>query len=384
MRPIVAGGRAKLYDRKKPAAMSGNFEQARDFFVQGIAHYQAGRFPQAERDFAASLSLLPGRASTLTNLGATRLKLGKFQDAADLLQEALAQEPGNVEALGHRATALAELGEHAQALVCAERALAVDASLAVLWTLRGNLLKELRRFDQARESFEKAIALGADNELNRYFLAGLSGQPPPASPPRDYVEGLFDSYADDFEPHLLHVLNYRAPELLIEPLARDGRSFARALDLGCGTGLCGVLMRPLSGRLDAVDLSANMVARSVARNVYDSVQQADLVEYLRSAARRYELVVAADVFIYVGALEAVFAGVAQAMEKDGVFCFSVESTSDDMDYELRPSLRYAHSPGYIRKLSVQYGFEITRTSAHPIRDDQRSPVPGWFAWLNKL
>jgi predicted TPR repeat methyltransferase len=368
---------------KTPAAMSGNFEQARDFFVQGIAHYQAGRFPQAERDFAASLSLLPGRASTLTNLGATRLKLGKFQDAADLLQEALAQEPGNVEALGHQATALAELGDHVQALACAERALAVDSTIAVLWTVRGNLLKELRRPDEARSCLEKAIALGADNELNRYYLAALSGQAPPANPPRDYVESLFDSYADDFEPHLLHVLNYRAPELLIEPLAREGRTFSRALDLGCGTGLCGVLMRPLSARLDGVDLSANMVSRSTARKVYDSVQQADLVEYLRSAAQRYELVVAADVFIYVGALQAVFAAVAQVMEKGGVFCFSVESASDRLDYELRPSLRYAHSLRYIRKLSEQYGFEIARTSAHPIRDDQRSPVPGWFAWLDK-
>jgi predicted TPR repeat methyltransferase len=182
---------------------------------------------------------------------------------------------------------------------------------------------------------------------------------------------------------LLHVLNYRAPELLIEPLAREGRTFARALDLGCGTGLCGVLMRPLSGRLDAVDLSANMVARSAARKVYDSVQQADLVEYLRTTAEHYDLIVAADVFIYVGALEAVFAGVAQVLEKGGMFCFSVESVAGGLEYELRPSLRYAHSPGYIRKLSEQHGFEIARASAHPIRDDQRSPVPGWFAWLDK-
>ena len=94
--------------------MSSNFEQARQFFVQGLAHYQAGRFAEAERDFAASLALLPGRPSTLTNLGAARLKLGKFQEAADLLEEALAQEPDNAEALGHRATALAELGRQAR------------------------------------------------------------------------------------------------------------------------------------------------------------------------------------------------------------------------------------------------------------------------------
>lgn len=368
---------------KTLAGMSGNFEQAREFFRQGIAHYEAGRFAQAERDFAASLALLPGRVSTLTNLGATRLKLGRIQDAADLLEEALAQEPGNVEALGHRATALAELGDHVQALACAERALVVDPALAAVWTLRANLLKELRRLDEARTCFEKAIALGADSALNRYSLAAVSGQAPPASPPRDYVESLFDSYADDFEPHLVHVLNYRAPDLLIEPLAREGRRFSRALDLGCGTGLCGVLMRPLAAKLDGVDLSANMVARSLARGVYDTVQQADLVEHLRGTPERYDLVVAADVFIYVGALEAVFAAVAQAMDAGGVFCFSVESAPDDADYVLRPSLRYAHSLAYIRKLAAQNAFGVALTSEHPIREDQRTPIPGLFAWLSR-
>lgn len=48
--------------------MPATFEQAKAFFLQGLDHYQAGRFAQAERDFAASLALAPGRVSTLTNL----------------------------------------------------------------------------------------------------------------------------------------------------------------------------------------------------------------------------------------------------------------------------------------------------------------------------
>ncbi|RZJ07432.1 MAG: tetratricopeptide repeat protein, partial [Haliea sp.] len=101
----------RAYHRRSPArpsAMNGTFEQARDFFLEGLAHYQAGRFPQAETSLAASLALLPGRPSTLTNLGATRLKLGRPQGALELLEEALAQEPDNIEALGHRAASLAE------------------------------------------------------------------------------------------------------------------------------------------------------------------------------------------------------------------------------------------------------------------------------------
>lgn len=363
--------------------MSGNFEQAKAFFQQGIAHYEAMRFREAERDFAAALALVPGRASTLTNLGAARLKLGKFQEAADLLEEALAQEPDNVEALGHRAAALAELGDHRSALACIDRALAVQPQLAAGWGMRGNLLKELGRFDEARTSFENAIAQGADTELNRYCLAAVSGHEVPRTAPRHYVESLFDSYAEGFEEHLVAVLNYRAPDVLVAELARLGRRFSRALDLGCGTGLCGVQMRPIADRLDGVDLSGNMVEGAAARKVYDELAQADLVHYLATTQRRYELVLAADVFIYVGALEAVFEGVARVLDAGGVFCFSVEAAPDAHDYQLRPSLRYAHSAGYIRKLAGQYGFEIGRTSEHPIRDDQRTPIPGLFAWLRR-
>ncbi|MBA3771409.1 MAG: tetratricopeptide repeat protein [Ramlibacter sp.] len=363
--------------------MDATFEQARQFFLQGLGHYQAGRFEAAERDFAASLALVPGRASILVNLGATWLKLGKFQRAADLLQEALAQQPDDAQALGHRAAALAELGRPGAALDCAERALVLDPAAAPVWTLRGALLRDLGRTDEAAAAFEQAIARGADVELNRYYLAGLKGGEAPVSAPRQYVQSLFDGYADDFEEHLVDRLNYRAPRVLVAELERRQRRFACALDMGCGTGLCGSLLRPLAEELHGVDLSGNMVERAQARGAYDSVTQADLVQYLAGAARRFDLVVAADVFIYVGTLQAVFAGVAQVMPAAGVFCFSLEACDEGVEFTLRPSLRYAHSFGYIQKLAEQYGFEIGATAGGSIRDDQGKPIPGLFAWLVK-
>src|SRR5688572_23527844 len=96
--------------------MDANFEQAKKFFETGVAHYEAGRFADAETQFAAALALMPGRVSVLTNLGAARLKLGKLQEAAAVLDEALAQEPDNVEALSHCATVMAELGYKQPAL----------------------------------------------------------------------------------------------------------------------------------------------------------------------------------------------------------------------------------------------------------------------------
>ena len=362
--------------------MDGNFEQARNFFLQGLDHYQGERFLDAERCFAASLALLPGRASTLTNLGATRLKLGKHQDAADLLQEAVSQEPDNVEALGHLATALAELGHPTQALDRADQALRLNPQLAPMWSLRGTLFRDMGRLPEARQSFEQAIACGGDTQLNRYYLASVSGQDAPPTAPAEYVQALFDGYAEGFEEHLVEVLNYRAPEILAAELARTGRTFARALDLGCGTGLCGLKLRPLARALDGVDLSANMVERAGQRGVYTELAQADLVSYLDTTQHRYDLVVAADVFIYVGALEAVFAGVARVLDAGGLFCFSVEAAGPDAEQPvLRPSLRYAHSLRYIQKLAGESGFELTATAEHPIRKDQGAPIPGLFAWL---
>jgi len=361
--------------------MSAIFEQAKDFFVQGVGHYQAGRWAQAEASFSASLALLPGRVSTLANLGATRLKLGRPQDALDLLDEALAQDPQDLEALGHSASALAALDRHREASQRLDRLLAIDASSGSAWSLQGSLLKDLGRHEEAAAAFENAIARGADPELNRYFLAALAGRAAPPAPPRHYVQMLFDSYAHGFDQHLVGVLNYRAHQVLARGVQALGRRFASALDLGCGTGLCGALVRPLVERLEGVDLSANMLAQARATGAYDLLAQDDVAHHLQAAQQRYDLVLAADVFIYVGALEPVFAGVADRMDKGGVFCFSVEEGDEDL--ALRSSLRYVHSERSVRALAAAQGFRLLGLERQPIREDQRQPIPGLYAWLQK-
>ncbi|HZY16931.1 MAG TPA: methyltransferase domain-containing protein [Ramlibacter sp.] len=359
--------------------MDARFESARAAFLQGLAHYQAGRFEAAEREFAGSLALVPGRVSTLTNLGATRLKLGRPQDALEVLQQALAQDADNAEALGHLATALAELDRPAEALAAVGRALQLDTAAGAAWLLQATLLREQGRREEAAASYREALARGADPQVARYCLAALSGEPAPPAPPRHYVEQLFDAYAEGFDAHLVEALQYRAPAILVDGLDRS--SFAAALDLGCGTGLCGPLLRPRVQRLVGVDLSANMVDQARRRGAYDQVVQADVAEHLARTPERYELLIAADVFIYVGALDAVFAGAARVLQPGGVFCFSAEAADGQDDLVLRASLRYAHSERYIRMLAGQHGFAVRHVARHPLRIDQGRPVAGLFAWL---
>ncbi|QNB00305.1 methyltransferase domain-containing protein [Massilia sp. Se16.2.3] len=77
--------------------------------------------------------------------------------------------------------------------------------------------------------------------------------------------------------------------------------------MGCGTGLCGPVLRPRSRTLTGVDLSERMLARAAETGLYDSLACADLQAYLDSCHGDVDLVMAADVLVYFGDLAALFA-----------------------------------------------------------------------------
>ena len=407
------------------------FSAAKQQFLTGLDCLDSVRLPEAERHFLAALELLPGRASTLINLAATRLLLGRPGDALASAEAALAAEPDSAEAALHRATALAALSRHSEALIAFDRLLAVDdtqaevwsrqaqtlsalgrpaealrsceRALAIepnapgLWSRYGELLRESARLAEAAHAFEQAIAQGGDPELHGYLLASVGGAAMPPRAPDRYVQALFDGYADDFDRHLVGVLGYQAHAVLTRHLALLARGpFESALDLGCGTGLCGPLVKPQARHLTGVDLSAAMLVKAGALGVYSERVQGDLVSHLRATQRRYDLVLAADVFIYVGELDDAFSAVREATLPGAVFCFTAEvppqratngpapvAGSDMQGVQLLPSLRYAHSEGYLRRLAALHGFTVLDILRQPVRHDQREPIDGLYLYLVK-
>jgi predicted TPR repeat methyltransferase len=294
----------------------------------------------------------------------------------------LARHPAHAEAWLRRGRSLLRLARHDDALASIQKALDLDPTFAEAWTIRGTVLAEQRRNVEAAAAFEQAIAHGGDPQLNGFFLAGVDAAPDPDAPPRHYVETLFDDYAETFDEHLLAVLRYRAHDIQIARLRiLWPRRFRRALDLGCGTGLCGALLQPVADAVDGVDLSANMLAKAAERKIYAELFHADAGEHLHTTARRYDLVVAGDVFIYVGELSPIFAGVARVLEPGGAFCFSAELHDGPGDHALRPSLRYAHSEGSIRRRAAEHGFAVDEIDYRPIREDQQQPIPGLLVYL---
>ena len=111
MEPVTPG-------RPEPAAA---FESAKRLFFEGLAALQAGRLEDAERAFVASLEAVPGRVSTLLNLGTTRLRMHRPIEAIAAADAVLAAQPGDIDALGIRAIALARMGLQEQALAAYDR-----------------------------------------------------------------------------------------------------------------------------------------------------------------------------------------------------------------------------------------------------------------------
>jgi predicted TPR repeat methyltransferase len=396
--------------------MDPKLEQARDWFFQGIEHFEAGRLEPARAAFQTSLTLAPGRPSVLGNLGITLFHLGRLEEAVPLLQQVTSADPDhgdawtclglshanlaqwqdavdalsqasklfpqNAELLVRKGQSLLRLGRAPEAMQAFDRAVAVDPSHANAWSARGNLLRELHQLDDAAACFEKALALGADPELTSYYLASVRGTATPPLPPRRYVESLFDDYAADFQSHVVGSLRYQGYELLLRPLADAKRRFHRALELGCGTGLCAPLISPLVDVLDGVDISQAMLEQAQKLGIYRKLIHADIGSYLEAAEGEVDLVLAADVFIYVGDLADVFRSVRKLLVPGGRFAFTVEAPANDEDLQLLPSLRYAHSERYVRRLAEATGFQVDEIFSAPIRYDQARPLEAMYVYLS--
>jgi predicted TPR repeat methyltransferase len=203
------------------------------------------------------------------------------------------------------------------------------------------------------------------------------------------VRALFDDYAPKFDRHLTRSLAYRGPELIADALRRacskrlrDYR-FGLTLDLGCGTGLMAQELAGLCASIEGVDLSPRMLEKAQKTKLYAALHEGDLVAF--SGGRRAgeaDLVVAADVFVYMAALDAVFRGAHRLLGREGLFAFTVQAHEGE-GYILGEDARYAHSESYLRRLADSAGFDVVILERVSTREDRGVPVPGFLVVLQR-
>ena len=216
-----------------------------------------------------------------------------------------------------------------------------------------------------------------EHQLNA--LQGVSS----SQAPREYVESLFDNCATQFEDRLIHKLHYRLPDQLIEQAYPFLPSKAlQVIDLGCGTGLLGKALssHALMTSLTGIDLSAQMLEQASKTHLYHHLIHGDIVQNL-VPSNNIDLIMAADVLIYLGDLFPLFNSAFHALTSEGLFIFSIECCENQ--WQLTSSGRYRHSKNYIRTLAEKNGFIHLHTSKCQLRLEKNQPVAGEIIILQK-
>lgn len=226
---------------------------------------------------------------------------------------------------------------------------------------------------RAIAAFERVLTLDPADRFGAVLRRDLL-RPAPLTDtmPAAFVEALFDQYAPRFEASLVDALDYRGPEVLRDAVLMTGRSrFDAVLDLGCGTGLAGAAIAPFADALTGYDLSSEMLKIAQTKGVYAHLAQADL-NTLRHEPLAYDLILAADVFNYIGALEGIIAWCANALRDGGLLAFSVEAGAAGVT--LQDTRRFTHSASYIQGLLHDAGFAHCTLTPTTLRRDRGQDV----------
>jgi predicted TPR repeat methyltransferase len=270
---------------------------------------------------------------------------------------------------------------------------AVEAApgFAAGWFALGETRAKLGDGSGAAAALREALRIdprdphGAALHLARLGAADLDGAMSPS-----YVRALFDQYAPRFDSALVEGLAYRGPQRLLDAVERaralsPAAGFGAMLDLGCGTGLAGAAFRPRLRHLTGVDLSPGMIAEARAKGIYDRLETGELVEFLgaeRAARRRYDLIIGADVFVYVFDLGPVARAVADVLSPGGLFAFTVETHDSDSagdGVELGEKLRYRHGAAHVRAAVAAGPLRLLELAPVATRIESGGEVPGLLA-----
>ena len=380
----------------------------------GVLCYQTGDSAEAESLIRKALEIQPGYVDAHNNLGNIFMESDRLDEAATAYCEALRLDPDHADAHNNLGTVLraegrleGALGEYRRAVSLAPEHADAHHNLGTALWLQGKgdeaassycRSLELRPYNpevymalsqifyrsgrrsEGRAVFEKWLDGDPDSAIAQHMVAACGGNGVPERASDAYVRETFDRFAASFDRSLKN-LRYRAPDLIRSMVAGsvgkpDGR--LRVLDAGCGTGLCGPLLRPYCNRLVGVDLSEKMLDRARRTGSYDELVVAELTAFLRHSETPYDLIVSADTLVYFGKLDDVFRGAASSLTPGGRLVFTVELLDQETGtgFELEPHGRYCHDEGYVRTALARGGLTTRSIVQESLRLEGDEPVPG--------
>ncbi|HYG87167.1 MAG TPA: methyltransferase domain-containing protein [Azospirillum sp.] len=336
----------------------------------------AGRLDEATLFGFEALKAEPWDPARYTTLAGHLRKQKAYEAAEELLRTAGPLAPHDIGIVLARMDCLEHLGRVSEAADVGAAARQRFADDVRLLRALGGTLSAAGQGAQALDVFQYLLRVAPDDGYARHMAGALTGASP-AKADSGYVRAVFDKIAPEFDDVMLNTLRYRGPALIARAVKHHaGSRVLRILDLGCGTGLCGLMLREVASYLKGIDISPGMAAIARGKEIYDEIDVADVTEALAADAGTYDVVTAGDTLAYFGALEALLHQVKAHLAPGGLFVFSVEGTSDAVPYRLTASGSFAHGREELRRLASVCGFEVRQMDDENLRLSGGKPVSG--------
>jgi len=345
---------------------------------KAVQLFQEQKFDEAILIYGKLIAHEPNDAWLHHAIGLCFTQLNRHEEALASLDMAIRLSPNEGIFFYHFAIVFERTGDIELAIRAYERALELDDSLAIIWNSLAQLYVKGKKFEDAIKAYENLLIHHPENHHARHMILSLSSSDVEKAT-KEYIEDYFDSASDYFDEHLQNNLNYKLPKEILSLTSSYLKQTNKVLDLGCGTGLVAKELATLKCEIDGVDLSSKMLEIAKKKDVYSKLYQQDIYEFLLSTENRtYDMVSAADLFIYIGSLEAIFIEVSRILKDGGIFVFSTQT--GDKDFSLLKTGRFAQSENYITKIAKNSGFIEMMKNRVVIREEIGDDEIG-FLWL---
>jgi predicted TPR repeat methyltransferase len=270
------------------------------------------------------------------------------------------------------------------ALLCAKKVTDLAPDDPIAWHTLGRVALAAGDRNQARTAYARYLAHRPQDAAIRHLLIALRDEPPPPRASDECILQVFNEFSSYFDSKMREDLLYRGPEQLYDLIASEIGSAGglEILDLGCGTGLAGIVLKDRAARLTGIDLSPDMIEFARGRGIYDQLEAAEVTAWLDRTQVQFDLIVACDCFVYFGDLRPVTALAAQRLKPGGIFAFTME-LGERYPFHLADTGRYTHHPGHIRDAAAHAGLSVARLEEQFLRMEAGVEVTGLMALLRK-
>jgi predicted TPR repeat methyltransferase len=331
--------------------------------ILGSLELKKGNFAKAIEWYKCAISFKPDMASAHSNLGNALKLSGKTEDAIKYYNQAIFLDPNYSDAYSNLAGVYLLLDRVEDSISMCNKALQLNPVHEDALQNLGAVYLKINDIKNALNIYQKLSLLNPEHPTADFIINTLRGNTID-KPPQRYISTLFNGYAEDFENHLVNKLNYQLPQQLINLLNKNNKlKFKQliALDIGCGTGLVGPLIKNNFYKLIGVDLSQKMLQKAKDKNCYTKLIEGDISNFvIDEKSDTYDMVIACDTLNYFGDLCSLFKSIKNILKNEGIFVFTLEKCIDSniVDYKLNTNGRYQHNKEHILKLITDVKFNI--------------------------